>query len=164
MQRSVDGRGNRALPESAERDTSPPSRLQTQRRDTHSPARAACPDTASRGPDSLMLPRSPPLPLIHKTSSSFSAERIGLRDLRTGISAAKVGDAKIRAQQVRAVAEQLRFAQAAGDLLIPTIFQISQLGFDLHGLLSVGRLRKDRSPGKAGVRGRARKAAVIILR
>ena len=49
-------------------DTCPLSHLQIQRRDTPFPARAIFPSEAAR-PVSLMLPKSPPLPLIHKTSS-----------------------------------------------------------------------------------------------
>ena len=64
------------------------------------------------------------------------AKRIGLLDLRTGVSAAEVGDAKIGAQQIRSVAQQFRLVETAGDLFVPTVFQISQTCFELHGVLS----------------------------
>ena len=60
----------------------------------------------------------------------LSAQRIDLLDFRTGVSAAKVGDAKIGAQQVRPVAQQFGLVETTGDLLVPTVFQITQTCFD----------------------------------
>ena len=59
-------------------------------------------------------------------------ERIRIDNLRAGISAAEVRDAKIGAQKVRAVTKQLRRIQRVGDALIPPIFQMVQLFLDLH--------------------------------
>src|SRR6185437_1020381 len=55
----------------------------------------------------------------------FSAERVHLLYFRTGVSSTKICDAKVRAQQVRTVAQQFRWVKGARDLLVPTVFQIT---------------------------------------
>jgi hypothetical protein len=62
----------------------------------------------------------------------FPAERVHLLYFRTGVASAKICDAKIRAQLVRTVAQQFRWVKGARDLLVPTVFQITQTCFDMH--------------------------------
>src|ERR1700681_2458422 len=51
----------------------------------------------------------------------FSAQRIGLLNFRTSVSTAKICDAKIRAQQIRAISQPLRFVETTSHLLVPAI-------------------------------------------
>ena len=94
----------------------------------------------------------------------FSAEGIRLLNFRTGVSPAKVGDAKVGAQQIRAVTQQFGWVETASDLLLPTVFQIAQTCFDLHGDALSGKVCWNASLyDHTQTARRASKAAVIIL-
>ena len=66
---------------------------------------------------------SPPEPLTQSTACRLARQRIGLRELGGGVAAAKVGHALIRAQQVRAVQQQLAGAKLRRMAVIPAIGQ-----------------------------------------
>ena len=56
----------------------------------------------------------------------FASERIGLDDLGTGVAAGKVGDAQVGAEQVGAIAQQLRFIERGSDRRVPAVFEKSE--------------------------------------
>src|SRR5579862_2096751 len=62
----------------------------------------------------------------------LSAERIGLLNLRACVPASKIGDAKVRSQQIRSVPQQFRWIEPTRNPLIPAVFQIAQTGFHWH--------------------------------
>ncbi len=53
----------------------------------------------------------------------LAGERVGLRHLGRGVAAAVVGDALVRAEQIRAVEQQLRLAHPRGPSRIPEVLQ-----------------------------------------
>ena len=80
-----------------------------------------------------MLPRSPPLPLTQRILAGYAVERIDLVELGTGVAAAEVGDAQIRPQQIRPVAQQLGRAKLFGDRFVPLILEKPKFCARCHG-------------------------------
>ena len=56
----------------------------------------------------------------------FSRKRIRLDDLGTGVATGKVGDAQVRAKQVGAIAQKLRFIERGSDRRVPAVFEKSE--------------------------------------
>src|SRR6218665_1546652 len=80
-------------------------------------------------PSSAIEPRSPPEPLTHSTCTCWPVsgsacqllgEGVGWTDMGGGVAAAVIGDAQIRAQQVRAVQQQPRSIERGSMVGIPT--------------------------------------------
>jgi len=62
-----------------------------------------------------------------------ACQRIVLHNLRAGVAAAKVGNAQIGAQQVRAIAQKLRRIEPGSNVFIPKISQKAQSCIGFHG-------------------------------
>ena len=65
---------------------------------------------------------SPPDPFTHKTVDRLCAERILHLELGRGVTAAKVGNALVGSQEVRAVQEQFFGRELRGVRALPAIF------------------------------------------
>jgi hypothetical protein len=68
-----------------------------------------------------------------------AVERVGLRELGAGVAAAEVGDPEIRAEEVRAIAQQVRAIQAGGRAVVPAILEVAKRVFHVIPLVSSPR-------------------------
>ena len=61
-----------------------------------------------------------------KHLNPLARQRIGLQNLRAGIAAGKVGNAQVRAQQVRPIPQQLGFVERRRHMGVPTVLKKCQ--------------------------------------
>ena len=107
MQRSVDRSRYFVCSERGRRIQSRPSRLREIRPCSSRSTVPVCPGTEERIPIGVMEPKSPPLPFTAKHAHRLSGERIGHIDFRAGVATCEICDAKVGAEQVRAVTQQV---------------------------------------------------------
>ena len=69
-----------------------------------------------------MLPRSPPLPLTQSTSFCLAVDGIDGFKLGTGVAAAEVGQAEVRAEEIRAIAKKFGSVEGCGERIVPLVF------------------------------------------
>src|SRR5262249_40716868 len=99
---------------------------------------------ALKGPQPVQVQRGEALPadaadvaaaaLDPQHLARRAVERIALDDLGAGVAAAEVGDAQVRAQQVRAVTQLFGGIEGVGDRRVPAVLEVAQLLLCLHGL------------------------------
>src|SRR5215467_5490869 len=92
---------------------------------------------ALKGPQPVQVQRGEALPadaadvaaaaLDPQHLARRAVERIALDDLGAGVAAAEVGDAQVRAQQVRAVTQLFGGIEGVGDRRVPAVLEVAQL-------------------------------------
>src|ERR1035441_7175020 len=72
-------------------------------------------------------------------SSGCAVERIDLVQLGAGVAATEVGDTQVRPQQIRAVTQQLGWAELCGDRFVPLVLDKAKFCIRCHAPTSIGK-------------------------